>query len=121
MSLAIALSTKLLQRCLSLVLLVLLFGLAPVLNVVSPSSAQALPLIQSEAKPADRETVEAIKRIQTKAEDVGEARRDIGETGLKNIRKLGENIPETVDLNARNTAQKQERGAKNLKDLRDRA
>lgn len=43
-----------------------------------------------------------IKRIQDKAEDLGDgAERAIGDTGLKNIKKLGENIPETIDLNAR--------------------
>lgn len=43
-----------------------------------------------------------IKRIQDKAEDLGDSPdRPIGETGLKNIKKLGENIPETIDLNAR--------------------
>jgi hypothetical protein len=29
--------------------------------------------------------------------------RRIGDTGLKNIKKLGENIPETLDLKARQT------------------
>lgn len=43
-----------------------------------------------------------IKRIQDKAEDLGDSPdRPIGDTGLKNIKKLGENIPETIDLNAR--------------------
>lgn len=43
-----------------------------------------------------------IKRIQEKAEDLGDSpERPIGDTGLKNIKKLGENIPETLDLNRR--------------------
>jgi hypothetical protein len=43
-----------------------------------------------------------IKRIQEKAEDLGDSpERPIGDTGLKNIRKLGENVPETIELNAR--------------------
>lgn len=42
-----------------------------------------------------------VKRIQQRAEDFGGEK--IGDTGLKNIRELGENIPETIDLNVRNT------------------
>lgn len=43
-----------------------------------------------------------IKKIQREAEDLGDSPdRPIGQTGLKNIRKLGENIPETFDLNVR--------------------
>lgn len=48
------------------------------------------------SKPVDTATV---KRIQEKAEDLGNSQRPIGDTGLKNIRKLGENIPETLELN----------------------
>ena len=43
-----------------------------------------------------------IKRIQQRAEDLGDRPdRPIGDTGLENIKELGENIPETLDLNAR--------------------
>lgn len=43
-----------------------------------------------------------IKRIQQKAEDLGDRPdRPIGDTGLKNIKNLGENVPETIDLNDR--------------------
>jgi hypothetical protein len=43
-----------------------------------------------------------VKRIQEKAEDLGDSyQRPIGDTGLKNIKKLGENIPETLELNRR--------------------
>ncbi len=49
-------------------------------------------------------TADTVKRIQSKAEDLGDAPgRRIGDTGLKNIKKLGENIPETLDLKARQT------------------
>ena len=53
---------------------------------------------------ADSYTVDSatIKRIQQRAEDLGDRQdRPIGDTGLENIKKLGENIPETLDLNAR--------------------
>ena len=43
-----------------------------------------------------------IQKIQRDAEDLGDSPdRPIGKTGLKNIKKLGENIKETVDLNVR--------------------
>lgn len=43
-----------------------------------------------------------VKRIQNKAEDLGNSQRPIGDTGLKNIKNLGENIPETIDRNFNN-------------------
>ncbi len=43
-----------------------------------------------------------IQKIQRDAEDLGDSPdHPIGQTGLKNIKKLGENIKETVDLNVR--------------------
>ena len=43
-----------------------------------------------------------IQKIQRDAEDLGDSPdRPIGQTGLKNIKNLGENIKETVDLNVR--------------------
>ncbi|MBW4545864.1 MAG: hypothetical protein KME25_15665 [Symplocastrum torsivum CPER-KK1] len=64
------------------------------------SSVQAGTLIAE----ADSYTVDkaTIKRIQERAEDLGDRPdRPIGDTGLENIKELGENIPETLDLNAR--------------------
>ncbi len=47
-------------------------------------------------------TPETVKRIQEKAEDLGDSpERPIGETGLENIRQLGEKIPKVIDLNIR--------------------
>lgn len=43
-----------------------------------------------------------IQKIQRDAEDLGDSPDNpIGQTGLKNIKKLGENIKETVDLNVK--------------------
>ncbi|MEW6498213.1 MAG: hypothetical protein AB1589_37795 [Cyanobacteriota bacterium] len=42
-----------------------------------------------------------VKKIQDRAEDLGNSQRDIGDTGLKNIKNLGENIPETLGMRAR--------------------
>lgn len=58
-----------------------------------------LRVIQAEPNEVDPISSDVLKRIQRKAEDLGDgARRDIGDTGLKNLRKLKENVPETVDL-----------------------
>ncbi|MGQ4650208.1 hypothetical protein [Lyngbya aestuarii] len=48
-----------------------------------------------------REQVDSttVNEIQKRAEDFGGEK--IGDTGLKNIRKLGENIPETIEQNFR--------------------
>lgn len=47
-------------------------------------------------------TPETVKRIQEKAEDLGDRpEKRIGDTGLENIRQLGEKIPKTIELKAR--------------------
>lgn len=76
-----------------------------VLPVVGHSprlQAQAdTPAIEKELG-SERVSPETIRRIQQKAEDLGDSpERRIGDTGLENIRELGENIPETFDLNVR--------------------
>ena len=75
------------------------FGI-PAFSVSNSVQAQADTLIaNTDSYQVDKAT---IKRIQDKAEDLGDSPdRPIGDTGLKNIKKLGENIPETIDLNAR--------------------
>jgi hypothetical protein len=61
------------------------------------SQAQAAPKVTG-----DRATDKMVEKIQRDAEDLGDSPdRPIGQTGLKNIKKLGENIKETVDLNVR--------------------
>lgn len=62
---------------------------------------QGAKIIQSDNNDIDAGTKASIKSIQDQAEDLGNGRRNIGETGLKNIKKLGENIPETIELKAR--------------------
>lgn len=58
-------------------------------------------IIQADNNDIDADTKASIKSIQDQAEDLGNGRRNIGDTGLKNIKKLGENIPETIELKAR--------------------
>jgi hypothetical protein len=81
------------QSLLTAVLAMALF----VFPVFQTSQAQAAPQVMS-----DRTTDKLVEKIQRDAEDLGDSPdRPIGQTGLKNIKKLGENIKETVDLNVR--------------------
>jgi hypothetical protein len=97
----------------------LLFLAVPAFNAASQAQA-ALPVIQADQdQTVDRGT---IKRIQQKAEDLGDgAQRDIGDTGLKNLRRLGENIPETIELKARQTGVTFDRNESNKKARLDEA
>lgn len=61
-------------------------------------------IIQADSKTADPRAAKVAEKIKREAEDLGDSpNRPIGETGLKNIRKLGENIPETAKLKAKQT------------------
>lgn len=74
-------------------------ALIAILVISFPATADELRQPQQIITPDDgSETVDqnTVKKIQRNAEDFGGE--DIGDTGLKNIRKLGENIPETADL-----------------------
>ncbi|HAJ64194.1 MAG TPA: hypothetical protein DCP31_37260, partial [Cyanobacteria bacterium UBA8543] len=87
-----------LRQIISVFLVTIAFLGVPALTHSKSMQAQAETLI------ADSYTVDSatVKRIQQKAEDLGDSpERPIGQTGLKNIRKLGENIPETIKFNAR--------------------
>jgi hypothetical protein len=89
-----------LRQLFTIFLTAIAFLVIPAFSYSAASQAQAGTLIaDSDSYTVDRAT---IKKIQDKAEDLGDSpERRIGDTGLKNIKKLGENIPETVDLNAR--------------------
>lgn len=103
-------------RSVMTIALTLTLVIAPAFVSGSLVQAQASPrIIQSDAKAADQGV---IKKIQQEAEDLGDSPdRPIGQTGLKNIKKLGENIKETTDLNVRqkgaiyNTNEKDKVGA----------
>jgi predicted PurR-regulated permease PerM len=89
-----------LRQIVTVFLTALTLLLVPAFSYSNALQAQADTLIaEGDSYKVDSAT---IKRIQDKAEDLGDSpERPIGDTGLKNIKKLGENIPETVDLNAR--------------------
>jgi hypothetical protein len=89
-----------LRQVFAVVLAAFTFLIIPAFSYNKAVQAQADTLIaDKDSYTVDKAT---IKKIQDKAEDLGDrAERPIGDTGLKNIKKLGENIPETIDLNAR--------------------
>lgn len=90
-----------LRRVITVLLVAITFFVAPVLNHNTSLQAQAASTTAVDENPVTSDTV---RRIKEKAEDFGDsAERPIGDTGLKNIKKLGENIPETLELKARQT------------------
>lgn len=94
------LQTIKLRQVVTVFLAAIAFLVIPAFSYSTSAQAQAETLIAAtDSYKVDSATVE---RIKQRAEDLGDSsERPIGDTGLKNIRKLGENIPETVDLNAR--------------------
>jgi predicted PurR-regulated permease PerM len=93
-------------RNISLRQIVTVFMAAMTVLVIPAFSYNVSVQAQAETLIADTDSYKVdsatIKRIQEKAEDLGDSpERPIGDTGLKNIRKLGENVPETIELNAR--------------------
>ncbi|HEY9698937.1 MAG TPA: hypothetical protein V6D10_16860 [Trichocoleus sp.] len=89
-----------LRRVLAIACLTIALVVAPAFSFSQAIEAQAnTRIIQAEPNGVDPLSDNTIKRVQRKAEDLGDgAKRDIGDTGLKNIRELPENIPETLDL-----------------------
>ncbi len=82
--------------------------------------------MQAQAKPVDVQvdsyTVDSntVNRIQDEAEDLGDSpERRIGDTGLKNIKNLGENIPETLQMRARQDSRDANKGPNNLEDAQN--
>ncbi len=96
-----------LRQILTAFLAAIIFLAIPAFSYSSSIQAQAA----TQRAEADSYTVDksTVKRIQDRAEDLGDRSdkrggRAIGDTGLKNIRKLGENIPETLEMRARQDA-----------------
>ena len=93
-----------LRQIITIFLATVTFLVVPAFNNTPSLQAQAAnPDIESGAT-VDSKT---IKRIQEKAEDLGDSpERPIGDTGLENIKQLGEKIPKTIELNIRQKAAK---------------
>ncbi len=96
------------------------FLVVPPFSYSATLQAQAAAVVnQAESPPVDSSTV---KRIQEKAEDLGDAPgRRIGDTGLENIKQLGKKIPETIDVNIRQTREILAPSESNRKDALDKA
>ena len=92
-----------LRQIITIFMATITFLVVPAFNHSALIQAQAAtPSFESD--PYNPVTGDTLKRIQEKAEDFGDsAERPIGDTGLKNIKKLVENIPETLELKARQT------------------
>lgn len=72
----------------------------------SDTTFKGRQIIQDTEKKPNAETLKTIKQIQQEAEDLGDSpERPIGDTGLENIRELGENIPETINMKLKQTRQ----------------
>ncbi len=92
-----------LRQIVTVFLAAVTFLLVPAMSQSVAVQAQAQELRNpGEYNPVTPDTV---KRIQEKAEDLGDAPdRPIGDTGLQNIKELPKKIPEVLNLKARQTA-----------------
>lgn len=87
-----------LRQAIAVFLVALTFLVIPAFGYSQSISAQAGVLFDDgSSQPV---TPGVVKRVQDKAEDLGDAPgRRIGDTGLQNIKDLPENIGETIKLN----------------------
>ncbi|HCF27609.1 MAG TPA: hypothetical protein DEV81_10520 [Cyanobacteria bacterium UBA11049] len=93
------------RRIITICLAAVTFLLVPAVSQSASLQAQAAELRNpGEYNPVTPDTV---KRIQEKAEDLGDAPgRRIGDTGLENIKQIPEKIPQVIDLNVRQQSAK---------------
>ncbi|MFE1746111.1 hypothetical protein [Coleofasciculus sp. H7-2] len=88
---------KICLRLATVVLAAIAFLVIPAFSYSPTFQAQAQTLIADNAD-FNRTSSDRIKKAIDMAEDHVGDRDGIGNTGLKNIKKLGENIPETADV-----------------------
>lgn len=110
--------TRGLRKIITVFLVAITFLVVPAFGYSQSMQAQAKPVdIQVDSYTVDSNTIE---RVQDKAEDLGDRpERRIGDTGLKNIKNLGENIPETLQMRARQDARDANKGSNNLNDAQN--
>jgi hypothetical protein len=108
-----------LRQIITVVLATLTFLVVPAFNYNASLQAQAETLRNpGEYNPVTPDTV---KRIQEKAEDLGDAPgRRIGDTGLENIKQLPESIPKAIELRARQAVSVYNPNEPNSKEALDR-
>ncbi len=106
-----------LRRVFATFLIAIAFLAIPAFSYTEAFQARAETLIAKAGSPIlDKETAE---KVVERAEDrVGD--RPIGDTGLKNIKQLGKNIPETGELIGRQVSGTDEPGSPSAKDTSDR-
>lgn len=112
-----------LRQIITIFLATMTFLVVPAFNSSTSLQAQAAtPTVGSDFKSADPDVdAGTVRRIQEKAEDLGDAPgRRIGDTGLENIKQLGESIPKTIDLNARQAGSAYNPKEANRKEAMDR-
>lgn len=112
-----------LRQIITIFLATMTFLVVPAFNSSTLLQAQAAtPTVGSDFKSADPDVdAGTVKRIQEKAEDLGDAPgRRIGDTGLENIKQLGESIPKTIDLRARQAGSAYNPKEANRKEAMDR-
>ncbi len=107
-----------LRKIITVFLVAITFLVVPAFSYSQSMQAQAKPVdVQVDSYTVDSNTV---KRIQDQAEDLGDSpERRIGDTGLKNIKNLGENIPETLQMRARQDSRDANKGPNNLEDAQN--
>lgn len=106
-----------LRQIITIFLATVTFLIVPAFNYSASLQAQAASADVKSGATVDRDT---IKRIQEKAEDLGDSpERPIGDTGLENIKQLGEKIPKVIDLNIRQQGAKYNPNEPNKKEAID--
>ncbi len=106
-----------LRQIITIFLATVAFLVVPAFNYSASLPAQAASADVESGATVDSDT---IKRIQEKAEDLGDSpERPIGDTGLENIKQLGEKIPKVIDLNIRQQGAKYNPNEPNKKEAID--
>lgn len=106
-----------LRQIITIFLATVTFLVVPAFNYSASLQAQAASADVESGATVDSDT---IKRIQEKAEDLGDSpERPIGDTGLENIKQLGEKIPKVIDLNIRQQGAKYNPNEPNKKEAID--
>ncbi len=112
-----------LRQIITIFLATMTFLVVPAFSYSASLQAQAAtPTVGSDFKSADPDVdAGTVRRIQEKAEDLGDRpEKPIGETGLENIKQLGESIPKTIDLRARQAGSAYNPKEPNRKEAMDR-
>lgn len=90
-----------LRKIITVFLATVTFLIAPAFNHSALLQAQATDL-NTQTGEYNPVTPGTLERVQEKAEDFGDRpEKRIGDTGLENIKQLGEKIPKVIDLNVR--------------------